>query len=104
MSENTYFLIRNWSEDDRPREKLLLKGKAALSDAELIAILIGSGSRNESAVDLGKRILNNFDDIERQVDECRLPRITPEFQVQCKSLDTQVPARHLAPSLERRVF
>ena len=61
MSENTYFPIRHWSEDDRPREKLLLKGKAALSDAELIAILIGSGSRNESAVDLSKRILNSVD-------------------------------------------
>jgi DNA repair protein RadC len=61
MSENIYFPIRYWSEDDRPREKLLLKGKAALSDAELIAILIGSGSRNESAVDLSKRILKSFD-------------------------------------------
>lgn len=60
MSENTYFPIRHWSEDDRPREKLLLKGKAALSDAELIAILIGSGSRNESAVDLSKHILKTF--------------------------------------------
>lgn len=59
MSEKTYFPIRHWSEDDRPREKLLLKGKAALSDAELIAILIGSGSRNESALDLSKRILNH---------------------------------------------
>lgn len=57
MSENTSFPIRQWSEDDRPREKLLLKGKAALSDAELVAILIGSGSRNETAVDLSKRIL-----------------------------------------------
>jgi DNA repair protein RadC len=61
MSENTYFPIRHWSEDDRPREKLLLKGKTALSDAELIAILIGSGTRNESAVDLSKRILKSFD-------------------------------------------
>ncbi len=61
MSENTFFPIRSWSEDDKPREKLLLKGKAALSDAELIAILIGSGSRNESAVDLSKRILNSVD-------------------------------------------
>jgi DNA repair protein RadC len=61
MSENAYFPIRTWSEDDRPREKLLLKGKAALSDAELIAILIGSGSRNESAVDLSKRILKSVD-------------------------------------------
>ncbi len=49
--------IKLWAEDDRPREKLLLKGKQALSDAELIAILIGSGSKNESAVDLAKRIL-----------------------------------------------
>ena len=44
------FSIKYWAEDDKPREKLMLKGKAALSDAELIAILIGSGSRNESAV------------------------------------------------------
>lgn len=53
----TSFSIKNWSEDDRPREKLLLKGRAALSDAELIAILIGSGNTEESAVDLSKRIL-----------------------------------------------
>lgn len=57
--ENSHFPIRNWSEDDKPREKLMLKGKSALSDAELIAILIGSGSRNESAVDLSKRILSS---------------------------------------------
>ncbi len=58
MSENTSLPIRSWAEDDRPREKLLLKGKTSLSDAELIAILIGSGSRNETAVDLSKRILS----------------------------------------------
>lgn len=57
MFENNSFPIRSWSEDDKPREKLIAKGKAALSDAELIAILIGSGSRNETAVDLSKRIL-----------------------------------------------
>ncbi|WP_027126018.1 RadC family protein [Gelidibacter mesophilus] len=51
------FSIKNWSQDDQPREKLRDKGKAALSDAELVAILIGSGSRNESAVELCKRIL-----------------------------------------------
>ena len=61
MSENTFFPIRSWSEDDKPREKLLLKGKTALSDAELIAILIGSGSRNESAVSLSQRILASVD-------------------------------------------
>lgn len=53
--------ITNWSEDDKPREKLMLKGKSVLSDAELIAILIGSGSRNESAVGLSKRILASVD-------------------------------------------
>lgn len=57
MEENIYFSIKNWNEDDRPREKLLLKGRSALSDAELVAILIGSGSRNESAVSLSQRIL-----------------------------------------------
>jgi len=51
--------IKAWAEEDRPREKLLLKGKTTLSDAELIAILIGSGSRDESAVDLSKRILSS---------------------------------------------
>lgn len=59
MSEATSFTIRHWSEDDRPREKLLTKGKSALSDAELIAILLGTGSRNESALDLSKRILSS---------------------------------------------
>lgn len=57
QKKQTSFSIKNWSEDDRPREKLLLKGRAALSDAELIAILIGSGNLEESAVDLSKRIL-----------------------------------------------
>ena len=54
--------IKYWAEDDRPREKLLLKGKSSLSNAELIAILIGSGNINESAVDLSKSILNNVND------------------------------------------
>lgn len=61
MAENSFFPITNWSEDDKPREKLMLKGKSVLSDAELIAILIGSGSRSESAVDLSKRILASVD-------------------------------------------
>jgi len=50
--------ILSWAEEDRPREKLLLKGKATLSDAELIAILIGSGTRSLSAVDVAKIILS----------------------------------------------
>jgi len=59
--ENSNLPISQWAEDDKPREKLMLKGKIALSDAELIAILIGSGSRNESAVELSKRILASAD-------------------------------------------
>ncbi|WP_142783920.1 RadC family protein [Changchengzhania lutea] len=55
------FSIKNWSQDDQPREKLLYKGKATLSDAELVAILIGSGNREESAVALCKRILASAD-------------------------------------------
>lgn len=52
----TSFSIKNWSQDDQPREKLRDRGKTSLSDAELIAILIGSGNREESAVALCKRI------------------------------------------------
>jgi len=55
------FSIKNWSQDDRPREKLRDKGARSLSDAELVAILIGSGSVQESAVDLSKRILASVD-------------------------------------------
>ncbi len=57
--EESYFSIKKWAEEDRPREKLLLKGKSVLSDAELIAILIGSGTRTMSAVDLAKHILSS---------------------------------------------
>jgi DNA repair protein RadC len=49
--------IKQWAEEDRPREKLLLRGRNSLTDAELIAILIGSGNSKESAVQLSQRIL-----------------------------------------------
>lgn len=58
---NSSFSIKEWSENDRPREKLIAKGKNTLTDAELIAILIGSGNRQESAVALSKRILASVD-------------------------------------------
>ena len=54
--------IKSWAEEDRPREKMLAKGKESLSNAELIAILIGSGNSNESAVDLSRRILRDNND------------------------------------------
>lgn len=53
--------IKFLAEDDRPREKFLMKGKNALSDAELLAIIMGSGNRQESAVDLARRILNTVE-------------------------------------------
>jgi len=59
--ENTYRSITTWAEEDRPREKLLLKGRQSLSDAELIAILLGSGTVGESAVGLAQRILASVD-------------------------------------------
>lgn len=49
--------IKTWAEDDRPREKFLLKGKQSLSNAELLAILIATGTKNESAVGLARKIL-----------------------------------------------
>lgn len=53
--------IKSWAEEDRPREKLSGQGRRALTDAELIAILIGSGSRTETAVELSKRILHHYE-------------------------------------------
>lgn len=59
MREDTGKLrICDWAEEDRPREKLVFKGASSLSNAELLAILIGSGNRRESAVDLSRRILD----------------------------------------------
>lgn len=62
-SENSYsnLTIKSWAEEDRPREKLLLKGRTALSDAELIAVIIGSGTPSQSAVEVGKHILRAVD-------------------------------------------
>lgn len=51
--------IKYWAEDDRPREKLILKGKSVLSDAELLAIILGSGSRNMSALELARELLDH---------------------------------------------
>lgn len=52
--------IKAWAEEDRPREKLVIRGKQNVSDAELIAILLGTGNRNETAVTLAQRILNQY--------------------------------------------
>ncbi len=59
MEEYQRTSIRHWAIEDRPREKLIQKGIASLSNAELLAILIGSGSRRESAVELSRKILRD---------------------------------------------
>jgi DNA repair protein RadC len=62
--------ITSWHDSDKPREKMMMKGKSALTDAELIAILMGSGNINETAVDLAKRIMadnhNNLLELSRK--------------------------------------
>jgi DNA repair protein RadC len=69
VNESKPLGIKSWSPEDRPREKLLLKGTAALSEAELIAILIGSGTASLSAVEVAKKLLqgvnHNLHDLAR---------------------------------------
>lgn len=70
MSEYKKLNIKDWAAEDRPREKLLSQGERALTDAELIAILIGSGNLDETAVELSRRILssvnNNLNELGRK--------------------------------------
>jgi DNA repair protein RadC len=56
---NPKLRVKDWAEEDRPREKLMLKGVNALSDAELLAIIIGSGNKEETVVELSQRILQS---------------------------------------------
>jgi len=62
VTDDKRLTIRDWAEDDRPREKMLRKGTQSLSDAELLAILIATGNNNETAVELARRILNECRD------------------------------------------
>ncbi|WP_034061946.1 RadC family protein [Lacinutrix jangbogonensis] len=74
--KDSSFSIKNWSQDDQPREKLRDKGKAALSDTELVAILIGSGNREESAVALCKRILASVDNNLSELGKLSIKKLT----------------------------
>jgi len=73
--ENQHSRITDWPEDERPREKLLNKGSDALSSAELIAILLGTGTGKTTAVDLGKSLINKFGSIE-QMSQASLRELT----------------------------
>lgn len=61
MAETNKLTIKEWAEEDRPREKMLMKGVSALSDAELLAILFRSGNSSETAVELSRRVLQKAD-------------------------------------------
>lgn len=71
----TSFSIKSWNEDDRPREKLMTKGRIALTNAELIAILIGSGNKNETAVTLAQRILASVENNLHQLGKCSIQEL-----------------------------
>lgn len=74
MQKNT--TIRFWAEDERPREKMILKGKNVLSDSEIIAILLGSGSRNKTAVELAQEILKNHQNDLNQLAKSSVKELT----------------------------
>ena len=68
--------IKEWREDERPREKLILKGAQSLSDAELIAILISSGTKEESALDISRKILSKAGDNLRELGRLNYQNLT----------------------------
>jgi DNA repair protein RadC len=100
--------ILSWAEEDRPREKLLLKGKAALSDAELIAILLGMGTVDFSAVDVAKSVLsaanNNLNELARMTvnDLTKLKGIGPAKAITIVSALELGRRRKESESLRRR--
>jgi len=76
MEESKEFLsIKSWAEEDRPREKLLLKGKSSLSDAELIAILLRTGVTGNSALDIAKKILHHVKGDLNELGKLSVPEI-----------------------------
>lgn len=79
-NEEKRLTIRDWAEDDRPREKMLHKGIHSLSDAELLAILIGSGNRDESAVELSRRILRECHDNINELAQLSINELCKRFK------------------------
>lgn len=75
MYQSNILPITSWAEEDRPREKLLNRGKQHLSDAELIAILLGSGSREETAVSLAQKILKMQENNLNELGKCSLTEL-----------------------------
>jgi DNA repair protein RadC len=80
MCEQTKLSVKDWSPDDQPREKLLLKGVNSLSDTELLAIIIGSGSRDESVVQLSQRILQSAENNINQLGKFSVKHLITHFK------------------------
>ncbi len=79
MGEYRRLSIKDWALEDRPREKLIQKGMASLSDAELLAILIGSGTEKASAVDLGKMILTDYHNSLHELGKCSVSSLKNKY-------------------------
>ena len=75
----TNLSIKAWAEEDRPREKFLLKGKQNLSDAELLAILLGSGSKEDTAVSLAQKILQSVNNDLNELGKRTIPTLIEGF-------------------------
>ncbi|HAF29320.1 MAG TPA: hypothetical protein DCG75_09770 [Bacteroidales bacterium] len=76
MEEYSNLTIKEWAVEDRPREKLLKKGVQSLSDAEIIALLIGSGTKNETAVELSKKVLKSANNNLNELGKLNVPDLT----------------------------
>jgi DNA repair protein RadC len=72
--------IKDWAEEDRPREKMMLRGVGALTDAELLAILVGSGNQDETAVELAQRILKKADNNLNQLGQFTIKELVSSFK------------------------
>jgi len=80
LTDDKRITIRDWAEDDRPREKMQRKGCQSLSDAELLAILIGSGNREESAVELSRRIMHECQDNLNELSQLTISDLCKRFK------------------------
>lgn len=105
-----YKPIKRWDAEDRPREKLMLKGVASLSDSEIIAILLRSGSRRQSAVDVGRNLLhaykNNLNELSKaSINElCRFPGIGEAKAISIIAALELGRRRKMAEVLERKTI
>ncbi len=97
--------ITNWPMDERPREKLLLKGATSLSDAELLAIFLRTGIKGKSAVDLSRDLLNSFGSLRAlltstQTEFCSHKGLGPAKYAQLQAI-LEMAKRHLGEALKR---